>query len=110
MKYEDHPRCNTCAHWGKEKGYWGNPERFAICSAAPMKDDLTMWDKEAKKTVADPEFADTMMCAEDGSSYHAAVQTRDDFYCPMHSDLMSAADVTSGKSEDNLSKARSFRG
>jgi hypothetical protein len=49
-----------------------------------MADSMTRWSDTHDGLEIKPEHADTLMCAQDGSSYMADVYTRADMGCPMH--------------------------
>ena len=74
-------RCDLCEHWTAPA-----PKdclAFGVCGYANMLCEMTVWKKADNETteVLKPEFADRRFAVMDGSSYHAELNTKADFFC-----------------------------
>ena len=72
--------CATCAHFGPAED-WDVPPGFGRCMSAPMASDITKWDDDCEVKALMPEFADTLKCVMDGSSYRADLYVSPRFCC-----------------------------
>lgn len=87
----DHPKCATCKSFitPKNTDNWDNAG-FGYCDLIEMTCEMTSWDNDLRITELKPKYKDHMAGVMDGSSYRAALYPSEEFYCPMHSDLMPA--------------------
>jgi hypothetical protein len=76
--------CETCEHWD-DPTRWDDdrPGNIRKCTKAVQMFDAEDWgeiDGKVRRVLL-PEYKDQMMFTQDGSSYHASLYTRNDFFC-----------------------------
>jgi len=76
-------RCDGCKHW-EPNVYddYGSTDKAIVhkCKKAVEFWTVTEWNDDYDRVTL-PQYADQMMFVQDGSSYHATLLTKAEFFC-----------------------------
>ncbi len=87
------PTCETCAHWNTEAPDWQFDElKMKRCGAIQQRETIIeparrLEDWDAREAEEYRLLSEAKAIAVDGSGYYAALRTRADFGCVLHSPL-----------------------
>ncbi len=76
--------CRTCRHWKRPDSEYGEIPGIGTCGAVVQYWDAAEWVANSIKRQLRPEYAGKLAFVQDGSDYHAELNTLPDFGCNQH--------------------------
>lgn len=93
-------RCDECNYWDNSQNTDEYSERFmrtlGRCTKAVEVWNATEWTEPDYDRALKAEYKDQKLFVNDGSSYHAEMQTTGDFFCAHHEAKAKAASPVKG--------------